>query len=144
MQIWDTAGQERFNSFAPNYIRNAACAIVIYDISNQNSFEKARSWVYFLLQQPSSFVIVLAGNKADLEKRKIEYSEAKEFADENRLIFFETSAKTGQNIREMFKEIARSLFVIHSNSEKKEEKAENLIQKIEEDEKKPVNKSGCC
>jgi len=74
-EIWDTAGQERYRSLAPMYYRGAAAAIVVYDITNKDSFNGAKSWVKELQRRGDpNAVIALAGNKADLQsKRKIDY-----------------------------------------------------------------------
>jgi len=110
-EIWDTAGQERYHSLAPMYYRGAASAIVVYDITNRQSFVRAKSWVKELQRQGNpNIVIALAGNKLDLaEQRKVEIEEAKSYADDNGIMFMETSAKTNHNVTELFKAIARKL-----------------------------------
>jgi len=110
-EIWDTAGQERYHSLAPMYYRGAAAAIIVYDITNSDSFARAKSWVRELQRQGNaSLVMALTGNKADLvEKRKVSVEEAQAYADENGLFFMETSAKTATNVTELFHEIARKL-----------------------------------
>lgn len=110
-EIWDTAGQERYHSLAPMYYRGAAAAIVVYDITNQETFVRAQSWVKELQRQGSTnIVIALAGNKLDLDaSRKVTVEEAQHYADENGIFFIETSAKTAQNVSELFLEIAKKL-----------------------------------
>ncbi|KAF2353502.1 Small GTP-binding protein domain, partial [Trinorchestia longiramus] len=110
-EIWDTAGQERYHSLAPMYYRGAQAAIVVYDITNQDTFGRAKTWVKELQRQASpNIVIALAGNKADLaNKRMVEYEEANTYAEENSLLFMETSAKTAMNVNDIFLAIAQKL-----------------------------------
>lgn len=134
-EIWDTAGQERFASLAPMYYRNAQSALVVYDITKPSSLVKAKHWVAELQRQASpGIVIALVGNKLDLceddapegeqsaegesgaedeegsaSVRKVSSKEAKAYADEEGLLFFETSAKTGHNVSEVFTAIANAI-----------------------------------
>jgi len=114
-EIWDTAGQERYKSLAPMYYRNANCAVVVYDITQASSLDKAKAWVKELQRQANeNIVIALAGNKLDLasgtpSKRAVETAEAEAYAKEAGLLFFETSAKTAENVKELFTAIARKL-----------------------------------
>lgn len=110
-EIWDTAGQERYRSLAPMYYRGAAAAIVVYDITNPDSFTGAKSWVKELQRRGDpNVVIALAGNKADLEsRRKVEFEEANAYAEENGILHLETSAKNADNVRDLFVGIAKKL-----------------------------------
>jgi len=110
-EIWDTAGQERYHSLAPMYYRGAQAAIVVYDISNKETFQKAQTWIKELQRQANpNIVIALAGNKLDLaNKRAVSYEEAKQYADETSLLFMETSAKTAANVMDIFTSIAKKL-----------------------------------
>lgn len=110
-EIWDTAGQERYHSLAPMYYRGAQAAIVVYDLTNKETFQKAQNWIKELQRQASpNIVIALAGNKLDLaSKRAVTYEEAKQYADETSLLFMETSAKTAANVMEIFTSIAKKL-----------------------------------
>ena len=109
-EIWDTAGQERYHSLAPMYYRGAQTAVVVYDITNEESFARAKNWVKELQRQASpNIVIALAGNKADLaSKRAVDFQEAQSYADDNSLLFMETSAKTSVNVNEIFMAIGKT------------------------------------
>ena len=128
-EIWDTAGQERFASLAPMYYRNAQAALVVYDLTKPTSLVKAKHWVAELQRQASpGIVIALVGNKLDLtgdstgstgdegedgedsgDARKISTEEAQSYAEEESLLFFETSAKSGHNVTEVFTAIANAI-----------------------------------
>lgn len=133
-EIWDTAGQERFASLAPMYYRNAQAALVVYDVTKPSSLVKARHWVAELQRQASpGIVVAVAGNKVDLVDeskpadsaetegegegaeeneeggRKVAREEAEKFAEEEGCLFFETSAKTGVNVAEVFTAIANAI-----------------------------------
>ena len=110
-EIWDTAGQERYKSLAPMYYRGAAAAVIVYDITNMDSYIRAKNWVQELQRQgDSSVVIALAGNKSDLsENRVVETAEAQAYADEKNLVFYECSAKANVNINDIFISIGMSL-----------------------------------
>lgn len=110
-EIWDTAGQERYHSLAPMYYRGAKTAIVTYDITSVISYERAKDWVNELQQSANTNIIIaLAGNKCDLEdKRQINTDDAQQYANENELLFFETSAKKLINIKEIFLKIAENI-----------------------------------
>ncbi|CDJ59366.1 Ras family domain-containing protein, putative [Eimeria maxima] len=109
-EVWDTAGQERFSSLAPMYYRGAAAAIIVYDQTNGPSYERAKMWVQQLqLSYNPNIIIALAANKADINNKQIDVHTAKLYAEENQLIFLETSARTGLNVQLLFQLIARRL-----------------------------------
>jgi|Transcript_87651 small GTP-binding protein len=110
-EIWDTAGQERYRSLAPMYYRGAAAAIVVYDITSYDSFNRAKQWVKELQQRgDTNVVIALAGNKLDLvDKRQVDTAEAQAYAEDNGIIHVETSAKTNHNVTELFVNIGSKL-----------------------------------
>ncbi|KAL3229077.1 Vacuolar protein sorting-associated protein 21 [Nakaseomyces bracarensis] len=119
-EIWDTAGQERFASLAPMYYRNAQAALVVYDITKPQSFIKARHWVKELQEQASKDIIIaLVGNKVDVlengTERSVSREEAEKLAEEENLLFFETSAKTGENITDVFLAIGEKVPIKSAN-----------------------------
>ena len=104
VHIWDTAGQERFKSIAVNYFRSAHGFIFIYDITDEDSFKNIENWIDLAFKNTNSAVInFLVGNKNDREEdRKVDKATAEEFAKEKKLIFFEASAKTSDNVEKLF------------------------------------------
>jgi len=139
-EIWDTAGQERYHSLAPMYYRGAQAALIVYDITSKDSFLKAQNWARELQRQANAnIVLALVGNKLDLaSKRMVENAEAKEYADENNLLFMETSAKTAINVVEVFTAIATRLPKGESSKEPSE-----VGKKLKDNDKKE-GKGGCC
>jgi len=111
LQIWDTAGQERFRSVTRSYYRGAAGCILVYDMSSRESYTHLSNWLNDARALATSeLVIVLVGNKADLqEEREVTFLEASRFAQENDLMFLESSAKTGDNIEEVFVKCAKTI-----------------------------------
>jgi len=110
-EIWDTAGQERYHSLAPMYYRGAQAALVVFDMTSRESFDKAKIWVSEIHQQsnPDQLVAFVA-NKLDLkDSRSVDREEAEHYAAEQNLIYSETSAKDGTNINELFQTLATRL-----------------------------------
>lgn len=110
-EIWDTAGQERYRALASMYYRNAQAALVVYDVTSSYSLGQAKYWIKELQRQvnQTSIMIVLIGNKLDLvdPNNNIETDvAAQELVDQYNLYWFKTSAKTGQNIQNIFAQIA--------------------------------------
>ncbi|TKS79835.1 Ras-related protein [Collichthys lucidus] len=103
LQLWDTAGQERFRSLIPSYIRDSTVAVVVYDITNVNSFQQTCKWIDDVrTERGSDVIIMLVGNKTDLEeKRQIMIEEGEQRAKELNVMFIETSAKTGCNVKQV-------------------------------------------
>ncbi|CAD8168350.1 unnamed protein product [Paramecium octaurelia] len=107
MQLWDTAGQERYRSLTKGYYRGALGALIVFDVTNSDSFEALKEWIKHArdFSKPSIQIIII-GNKIDLEKeRVISEQSAKQFCQENDVQYIETSANTGYQVKEAFTQI---------------------------------------
>ncbi|MED6216331.1 Ras- protein RABH1e [Stylosanthes scabra] len=104
LQLWDTSGQERFTSLIPSYIRDSSVAIIVYDVANRQSFLNTNKWVEEVRQERGSdVIIILVGNKTDLvDKRQVSIEEGDAKSRDSGVMFIETSAKAGFNIKPLF------------------------------------------
>ncbi|CAJ1349282.1 unnamed protein product, partial [Effrenium voratum] len=111
LQLWDTAGQERFRSLIPSYIRDAAAAVIVYDVTRQSSFQGTRSWISDVrAERGDEAVLAVVGNKMDLaSERQVSEEEGRELAKELGVMFMETSAKRGDNVTSLFQQLAAVL-----------------------------------
>ncbi|XP_072514368.1 ras-related protein Rab-6A isoform X1 [Salminus brasiliensis] len=173
LQLWDTAGQERFRSLIPSYIRDSTVAVVVYDITNVNSFQQTTKWIDDVrTERGSDVIIMLVGNKTDLaDKRQVSIEEgerkAKELnvmfietsakagynvkqitteegeqrAKEMNVLFIETSAKTGYSVKQLFRRVAAALPGMESTQDKSREDMIDI--KLEKPPEQPVSEGGC-
>lgn len=111
LQLWDTAGQERFRSLIPSYIRDSSVAVIVYDITNRASFLNTTKWIEDVRnERGNDVIIILVGNKTDLsEKRQVSAEEGEDKSTKEGIMFIETSAKAGFNIKALFRKLATAL-----------------------------------
>ena len=104
IQIWDTAGQEAFQAITRTYYKGAIGALLVYDITRKETFDHINKWLQEVkLNGSKDICCILIGNKKDLEEnRQVKYEEGKKLAEDNNLLFLETSAKTAENVQECF------------------------------------------
>uniref|UniRef100_A0A8V0XAX2 Ras-related protein Rab-6B n=1 Tax=Gallus gallus TaxID=9031 RepID=A0A8V0XAX2_CHICK len=143
LQLWDTAGQERFRSLIPSYIRDSAAAVVVYDITNVNSFQQTTKWIDDVrTERGSDVIIMLVGNKTDLaDKRQVSIEEGERKAKELNVMFIETSAKAGYNVKQLFRRVAAALPGMESTQDKSREDMIDI--KLEKPQEQPVSEGGC-
>jgi len=148
MQIWDTAGQERFQSLGVAFYRGADSCVLVYDITDQKSFDSLDLWMDEFIAQaaprnPKEFPFVVLGNKSDLAKTKRQVADAKARSwckNKNDIPFFETSAKDNTNVEQAFQTVARNALKQESS-----QPPMYVPPALDLDEKKlKKEKSGCC
>ncbi|KAI8067098.1 ras family protein [Gongronella butleri] len=111
LQLWDSGGQERFRSLVPSYIRDSAVCVVVYDITNRQSFNNTTKWIDDVrAERANNVILVLVGNKVDLhESRQVTVEEGEKLATQYSMIYIETSAKAGHNVKALFRKIGHAL-----------------------------------
>jgi len=145
LQIWDTAGQERFRTITTAYYRGAMGILLVYDVTDERSFNNIRNWIRNIEQHASEGVNkILIGNKCDvLEKKVISKEQGQALANEFGIKFLETSAKSSTGVEDAFLSLARDikkrLIDSPETTEKTEKKSDNIDLK-----EKPTQKSGGC
>ena len=144
-EIWDTAGQEKYRSLTKIFYKDAAVAILVYDITRKESYEELKNYWYNQLKEcsPSNIVIGIAANKCDLyDNEQVSEDEARKFADEIGAVFKLTSANTNTGIEDLFKTIGcKVLDPNYSEDDESNQKKMNI--KIDNDKTKK-KKKGCC
>ena len=114
LHIWDTSGQERFRAMTNLYYRDAQVAILTYDITSESSFSGISFWIEELKYkvENENMIVCLVGNKCDVsdDERKISKNQGKKYAEENNMLFYETSAKTGNGVKELFNDVAKQAY----------------------------------
>ena len=148
LQIWDTAGQERFKNITASYYRGGNGVLVVYDITDRDSFTNLTSWLIEIEKNANKNVFkLLIGNKNDLEsERKVTFNEGKEFADSNGMKFIETSAKTADKVYEAFELLTKEIIKNNLNKDKVITN-KGTERKIELNKGADLNKKkekGCC
>ncbi|XP_023654185.1 ras-related protein Rab-35-like [Paramormyrops kingsleyae] len=119
IQIWDTAGQERFRTITSTYYRNTHGVIIVYDVTNQESFVNVKRWLNEISQNCDNVCTILVGNKNDNpSKKEVHFQEAQHFGDSVGVRIFETSAKENVNVEEMFMSFIH--MVLHAKKQKQQ------------------------
>jgi small GTP-binding protein len=142
LQIWDTAGQERFRNIAKNYYQSSDGFIVVYDITNNESFQTLDYWVEEIKSNSQELSrMILVGNKCDLEEgRQVKKEEGKDYAKKKELKFYEVSAKDGTNVNKAFDDLIKDILSTYSPSELSKKRASKMLSVPMPQQKK----KSCC
>ena len=129
VQLWDTAGQDRYRTIAKNYYKGSHGILLLYDVTKLNSFENIRDWIRDIKEEVyEKTIIFLIGNKIDKnEERKITTEQGAKLAEEYNIPFFEASAKSGENVEEVFKNLYKKISEVYIDIQK--ERGEKLNSK---------------
>ena len=127
LQIWDTAGQEKYKGLIPSYVRNSSIVFLVYDITSKTSFDNIPNWINFI-KTIENTALVLCGNKIDLDNREVKKEDGEELAKKEGISFFEVSAKTDENIKNMFYNVVADLPTFSDNNTNKENLIKELMQ----------------
>ncbi|CAL5340399.1 unnamed protein product [Camellia sinensis] len=146
LQLWDTAGQERFRSLIPSYIRDSSVAVIVYDVASRQSFLNTTKWIEEVrTERGSDVIIVVVGNKTDLvDKRQVSIEEGEAKARDLNVMFIETSAKAGFNIKPLFRKIAAALPGMETLSSAKQEDMVDVNLKSSNPSASQSQQSGGC
>ncbi|KAF6004788.1 hypothetical protein CCYA_CCYA03G1052 [Cyanidiococcus yangmingshanensis] len=145
LQLWDTAGQERFRSLIPSYIRDSSVAVVVYDVTSRRSFLNTTKWIEEVRnERGNEVIIVLVGNKGDQsDKRQVSTEEGEAKAKELDVLFIETSARTGANVKALFRKIAAALPGVSSATNRGNELIDVKLTPQEPSASQPQQASSC-
>ena len=144
-QIWDTAGQEKYKSITYHHYKKSVGGLIVYDITKRSTFENVKNWYNDLITLgEKGCIIALVGNKLDLverneRKREVEKYEAQAYADDNHMLFFETSAYNGNNLNDIFEELLQTIYTERRKIpilNDKDSRLENLINLNQKDKRK--------
>ena len=147
LQIWDTAGQERFKTITSSYYKGAHGIIMVYDITDKQSFKDIDNWLAEVEKHASENVNkLLVGNKCDLESnRQVSYEEGKAYADQLGIKFIETSAKESKNVDSAFFTMANEIKArVQKNDTPTGDAPSTSQKKLQSGQKVTNNSSGCC
>ena len=140
LQVWDTAGQERYMSLNKNLFHRVQGIILMYDLTERDTFEHVTNWLDLVKQNAPNKPIIIVGNKLDMaeERRIVEYEEGEKIAKNNNVLFFETSGKSGDNVENVFCSLGE---VIYANMQN------NVLGKVDNNfflNEKQNNRKICC
>ena len=146
IKIWDTAGQERYKALTKGFFRNAQGIMIVYDVTNQETFDSLKNWIQSIKDNMGNdfmerVPIVIIGNKIDSDEREVQFEEVESFCKQEEYPYFETSAKTGENIDNTIRFLVKKVIDLNSDNNKRGNNDNNI--QINKDENKKKDKSEC-
>ena len=126
VKIWDTAGQEKYKSLTASYFRNTQGVIIVYDVTNAETFDNLKYWIQSIKtnmeSQMENLPIIIIGNKIDVENREVQFYDAESFSKSYNYPYFETSAKTGENVEESVLFLVKKIMNVRTGMKEQENK----------------------
>ena len=153
-QIWDPAGQEKYKSITYHHYKKSVGGLIVYDITKRSTFENVKNWYNDLITLgEKGCIIALVGNKLDLverneRKREVEKYEAQAYADDNHMLFFETSAYNGNNLNDIFEELLQTIYTERRKIPELKERDsllenQNIVNLVEKKDKSSSSNDEC-
>ena len=145
-KIFDTAGQERYNSIAGTTIRIADGFLLVFSVDQKSSLNKVDFWIKSIEENVNreKKVLILAGNKIDVDEREVTNEEAVNYAKNRNIKYFETSAKTGYQIKEVFKELYSDIYQLNQKLSLEKKESQNITITGDNDIGVKHNNKKCC
>ena len=145
VQVWDTAGQERYRSITNAYYRGAEAIMIVFDVTNKDSFTHIQDWMEEIIKYTGKDVVIIVGaNKSDLNDRNVKKEEMEEFSKKKGIKIFECSAKTGDGVENAFKYMVETLIKKNDKTSKEKNNGNNSKLKTNEEKNKHITKKKCC
>ena len=147
IKMWDTAGQERYKSLTKSFFRNAQGVMLVYDVTNSETYDNLKFWMQSIKNNMSpdmgEIPIIIVGNKIDCEDREVNAKEAESFWKEQGYPYFETSAKTGENIDETIKFLVKRVIDVKEGKSNIGDNNQNIVIEKNDAKKKSDDKCAC-
>jgi Ras-related protein Rab-1A len=141
VQVWDTAGQERYRSITNAYYRGAEAIMIVFDVTNKDSFTHIQDWMEEIIKYTGKDVVIIVGaNKSDLNDRNVKKEEMEEFSKKKGIKIFECSAKTGDGVENAFKYMVETLIKKNDKTSKEKNNGNNSKLKTNEEKNKNITK----
>jgi len=147
VQVWDTAGQERYRSITNAYYRGAEAIMIVFDMTNRDSFTHIQDWMEEIIKYTGKDVVIIVGaNKSDLNDKKVKKEEMEEFTKKKGIKIFECSAKTGDGVENAFKYMVETLIKKNDKNSKEKNNINNSkhLKNSNDENNKNISKKGCC